>query len=62
MSKFCKSYIICQRTFQKGRIAKVPLGKLILTETPFKRVAVDICGPIKPRSERKSRYMLTTID
>ena len=30
-----------------------------MIDTPFKRVAVDIVGPIEPRSERKSRYILT---
>ena len=34
------------------------LGKLPLIDTLFKRVAVDIVGPIEPRSERKSRYIL----
>ena len=62
MSRFCKSCDICQRTIQKGRVTKIPLGKLPLIDTPFKRVAVDIVGPIEPRSERKSRYILTMID
>ena len=60
--RFCKSYDICQRPIQKCRLTKVPLGKLPLIDTPFKRVAVDIAGPIDPRSERKSRYILTMID
>ena len=62
MSRFCKSCDICQRIIQKGRVTKVPLGKLPLIDTPFKRVAVDIVGPIQPRSERKSRYILSMID
>ena len=62
MSRFCKSCDICQRTIQKGRVTKVPLGKLPLIDTPFKLVAVDIVGPIELRSERKSRYILTMID
>ena len=33
-----------------------------MIETPFKRVAVDIDGPTEPRSERKSRYILTMIN
>ena len=36
VSRFRKSCDICQRTIQKGRVTKVPLGKLPLTETPFK--------------------------
>ena len=61
VSRFCKSCDICQRTIQKCRVTKVPLGKLPLIDTPFKRVPVDIVGPIEPRSERKSRYILTMI-
>ena len=62
MSRFCKSCDICQRTIQKGRVTKVPLAKLPLIGTPFKRVAVDIVGPIEPCSERKSRYILKIVD
>ena len=62
VARFCKSCDICQRTFQKGRVSKVPLGKLPLIDTPFKRVAVDIVGPIEPRSEKRNRYILTMID
>ena len=62
VARFCKSCDICQRTIQKGRITKVPLGKMPLIDTPFKRVAVDIVGPIEPRSDKKSRYILTMID
>ena len=62
MARFCKSCDICQRTIQKGRVTKVPLGKMPLIDTPFKRVAVDIVGPTEPRSDKKSRYILTMID
>ena len=62
VARFCKSCDICQRTIQKGRVTKVPLGKMPLIDTPFKRVAVDIVGPIEPRSDKKSRYFLTMID
>ena len=60
VTRFCKSCDICQRTVQKGRVAKVPLGRLPLIDTPFKRVAVDIVGPIEPRSN--NRYILTMMD
>ena len=44
------------------RDATVPLGKLPLIDTPFKRVAVDIVGPTEPHSDKKSRCVLTIID
>ena len=40
----------------------MPLGKLPLNDTPFKRVAVDIVDPIEPRAEKRYRYILTMID
>ena len=40
----------------------MPLGKLPLIDTPFKRVAVDVVGPIEPRSEKRNRYILTMMD
>ena len=53
-------------TFVKGLFGKVvtevPLGKLPLIDTPFKRVYVQLVGPIEPRSDKKSRYILTMID
>ena len=40
----------------------MPLGKLPLSVTSFKRVIVDIVGPIEPRSEKRNHYILTMID
>lgn len=62
IGRYCKSCDICQRTIPKGRVPKVPLGKHPRIDVPFKRVAVDIVGPIEPRSVNKNRYILTLID
>ena len=62
VARICKSCDICQRIIQKGRVSKVPLGKLPFVDTLFKRIAVDIVGPIEPRSEKRNRYILTMID
>ena len=62
MARFCNSCDICQRTIWKGRDTKVPLIKLPLIDTTFKRVSVQLVGPIEPRSDKKSRYTLTMID
>ena len=60
--RYCRSCDICQRTVEKGKIGKVPLGKMPLIETPFERTAVDLIGPIHPPSERGHRYILTVVD
>ena len=60
--RFCRSCDVCQRTVKRGSVKKVPLGSMPLIDTPFKRVAVDIVGPIAPPSKAGHRYILTLID
>ena len=60
--RFAQSCDICQRTFPKGKVKKLPLGSLPLIETPFERVAVDIIGPIHPATDRGNRFILTIVD
>ena len=59
---FCKSCAVCQKTVSKGSVPKVPLEKLPLIEKPFKRVAIDLFGPVSPPSEEGHRYILTLVD
>lgn len=60
--RYCKSCDVCQRTCDKGRVTKVPLGCMPLIDTPFKRVAVDTVGPISLVSRNGNRYILTLVD
>ena len=39
----------------------MPLGKLPLIDTPFKCVAVDLIGPIEPRSEKSNCYNMSRV-
>ena len=41
----CHSCDVCKRTVKKGSVKKVPLGSMLLIDTPFRRVAVVIIGP-----------------
>jgi len=60
--RYCQSCDICQRTVAKGRVPKTPLGKMPLIDSPFKRVAVDLVGPIAPVTDRGNRYILVMVD
>ena len=60
--RYCVSCDVCQRTVSKGSIARAPLGEMPLIDTPFRRVAVDLIGPIAPMTERGNRYILTLVD
>ena len=62
VTRFCHSCEICQRTVSKGRTQKVPLGKMPIIDTPFKRVAIDLVGEISPPSSRGHRHILTVVD
>ena len=62
VKRFCRSCDICQRTVQKGKVAKPPLQKMPLIDEDFKRVAVDIVGPIHPVTDKGNMYILTLVD
>jgi len=62
VTRFCHSCDVCQRTICKGRVSKVPLGKMSIIDTSFKRVVIDIVGEIFPASSRGHRYILTVVD
>ena len=62
VARFCKSCDVCQKTVNKGSVPKVPLQKMPLIDKPFKRVAIDLVGPISPPSEEGHGYILTLID
>lgn len=62
VKRFCRSCNICQRTVPKGRHIRAPLGKMPIVDIPFRRVAVDIVGPLVPITDKGNRYVLTLVD
>ena len=62
VTRYCKSCDVCQKTVNMGSVPKVPLEKMPLIDKPFKRVAIDLVGPIGPPSEDGHRYILTLVD
>ncbi|XP_042144991.1 uncharacterized protein LOC121835113 [Ixodes scapularis] len=62
IKRYVRSCDVCQRTVPKGRVGKAPLGTMPTIDTPFKRVAVDIIGPIRPTASSGNRYILTMVD
>ncbi|HMK58804.1 MAG TPA: RNase H-like domain-containing protein [Nitrososphaeraceae archaeon] len=59
--RFCKSCDICQRTTPAGHVKKLPLGKMPTIDIPFRRVCIDLIGPLV-KSDRGHQYVLTLID
>ena len=62
VTRFCKSCDVCEKTVSKGSVPKVLLEKMPLIDKPFKRVPIDLVGPISPPSEDGHRYILTLVD
>ena len=62
VTRHCKSCDVFQKTVNKGSVPKVPLEKMPLIDKPFKRVAIDLVGPISLPSEEGHRYILTLVD
>ena len=55
VKKWCRTCDVCQRTIPKGRVNKVPLGKMPLMSSPFQTVAIDLVGPITSISFQGNR-------
>ena len=61
VTNFCRSCDVCQKTIASGAVPRAPLGEMPLIDLPFKRVAIDLVGPIKPASDKGHRYILTLV-
>ena len=61
---FCRSCDQCQKTEPLSRTRKVPLGRMPIISEPFRRIAVDLVGPITLASDAGYRYtcILVAID
>ena len=60
VADFCHSCDPCQKTSQyKNKHS--PLMPLLIIDTPFQRLAMDIVGPL-PRSHQGNHYILVVCD
>ena len=59
---FVRSCDVCQRTIPKSKVPKVDMQRMPIIDTPFKRVAVDLVGPLYPSSDNGYKYILTLVD
>ena len=62
IKNYCLSCDACQRCAAKGTVKKAPLQSVPLVDVPFRKVAVDLIGPVNPVSEQGNKYILTMID
>ena len=62
VTSFSRSCDVCQKTVLIGSVPRAPLGYMPLIDQPFKRVTIDLVGPIVPASDKRHRYILTLVD
>ena len=53
VTSFDRSCDVCQKTITKGSIFRVTLRDMPLIDMPFRRVAVDLVGPILSASKKR---------
>ena len=61
VAKYCRSCVFCQKSVKRPKNSKVPLISVPVVSEPFKKVAIDIIGPL-PKSKKGNRYILTLVD
>ena len=52
VASFCRSCDVCHKTVARGSVPRALLGDMPLIDQPFKRVAIDLVGPIAPGSDK----------
>lgn len=60
VAKHCAACVRCQYTSPEG-VKKAPLYPLPIIDVPFKRVGMDLVGPLTP-SARGHKYLLVIVD
>ena len=61
VKNYCKSCETCQITSKHGTKFRAPMQSMPIIEEPFKRIAMDIVGPLE-RSRSGNKYILVICD
>ncbi|XP_071818156.1 uncharacterized protein [Apostichopus japonicus] len=61
VGKYCQSCANCQKTAGHRDVTKAPLNPLPIIQVPFKRIGMDLAGPL-PRTKKGNRYVLVVVD
>lgn len=59
---YCRSCDTCQRLGKGGKPPKAPLIQVPIITEPWKRIAIDIVGPLPTCEKSRNRFILTVID
>ena len=62
VSQYVRECDTCQRKRPKGKNMNAPLQTVDSIDTPFKKVAIDLVGPLPKESRCGNKYILTMVD
>ena len=62
VTSFCRSCEVCQKTVVRASVPRAVLEDMSLIDQLFKRVAIDLMGPVAPASDKEHSYILTLVD
>src|SRR6218665_3068033 len=62
IDKFCKSYEKCQLKARSLVMDRVPIKPIPREDKAFKRMTMDVVGPIEPTSAAGHKYCLCIVD
>ena len=60
--KYCASCVICQRLAKSGEHVRVPLINLLVIDEVWRKIAVDVVGPLECCKVTGCRFLVTIID
>ena len=53
VTSFCRSCDVCLKTVARGSVPRAPLGDMPSIDQLFKRVTIDLVGPMAPASDKR---------
>ena len=59
---FCNTCHECQLLGKAKIPPKAPLIKVAIEDEPFRRIVVDLCGPLSECNETNNRFIFTAVD
>ena len=62
VTSFCQSCDVCQKIVPRESVPLALLGDMPLIDQSFKRVAIDLVGPIASASDKVHRHVVALVD
>ncbi|XP_077869382.1 uncharacterized protein LOC144360596 [Saccoglossus kowalevskii] len=62
VAHYCRTCAECQKSAKRYAHEKVPMISMPIVDVPFRKVAIDLVGPLPLRSKKGNKYILVLCD